>query len=63
MRGLMAFLPRLETALDEYRENDPDHAHDGEICDIYLASLNARRCGASQPGLSLAALYVRHEPP
>ncbi|XXQ36609.1 CCHC-type domain-containing protein [Plasmodiophora brassicae] len=39
---LTAFLPRLETALNEYRENDPDRAHDGEIYDIYLASLNAQ---------------------
>ncbi|CEO96194.1 hypothetical protein PBRA_009723, partial [Plasmodiophora brassicae] len=37
--SLTDFLPKLETVINEFVENDPEHADDEEIFDIYLAAI------------------------
>ncbi|CEO95364.1 Uncharacterized protein PBTT_03610 [Plasmodiophora brassicae] len=39
--SLTDFLPKLETVINEFVENDPENADDEEIFDIYLAAITA----------------------
>lgn len=54
------FLPKLETVINEFVENDPDHAGDEEIFDIYLAAINTdTRAALETEHLLWAHLDVR----